>query len=219
MMIESVQQQLVQAILDANRKQAKTILETWKVEHGFERTLSELLDPALKIIGERWEQAMDVSLAQGYVAGKIAEDFMANPPDLLRLREHADIHGTAVIGNIEDDYHSFGRKLLGIFLRATGWNVCDLDNDVPAADFVDNAEESGARVIGVSAMMYTTAMNIIRVREELEKRGLSRQIKLAVGGAVFRLRPELVAEVGGDGTAGNAINAPELFERLWRETE
>jgi len=219
MMIENVQQQLIQAILDANRKQANAILDAWKTEHGFERTLSELLDPSLKIIGERWEQAMDVSLAQGYVAGKIAEDFMANASGLFGQREQAEIHRPVVIGNIEDDYHSLGRKLLGIFLHTAGWNVCDLENDVPAADFIDKAEEIGARVIGVSAMMYTTAMNIVHVREELEKRGLSRQIKLAVGGAVFRLRPELVAEVGGDGTTGNAINAPELFERLWRETE
>ena len=37
---------------------------------------------------------------------------------------------------------------------------------------------------------------------------------LAVGGAVFLQRPELVKEVGGDGTAPNAIAAPALMERL-----
>jgi len=35
-----------------------------------------------------------------------------------------------------------------------------------------------------------------------------------VGGAVFRLRPELVEELGGDGTAPNALQAPALFDRL-----
>jgi len=66
-------------------------------------------------------------------------------------------------------------------------------------------------------MMYTTAINIKKVRQELDKRGLSGKIKLVAGGAVFRIRPELVNEVGSDGTAGNAILAPALFDKLLRE--
>jgi hypothetical protein len=48
----------------------------------------------------------------------------------------------------------------------------------------------------------------------LDDRDLQGRIKLAVGGAVFIMRPELVAEVGGDGTAISATAVPELFERL-----
>jgi methanogenic corrinoid protein MtbC1 len=93
-----------------------------------------------------------------------------------------------------------------------------LGNDVLATEFVDKAVELKARVIGISAMMYSTAVNIKKVRDEIDKRKLTNQIKLAVGGAVFRLRPELVAEVGGDGTTGNAMNANLLFEKLWSES-
>ena len=39
---------------------------------------------------------------------------------------------------------------------------------------------------------------------------------IAVGGAVFRLRPELVEQVGADGTARTAPEAPALFESLWQ---
>jgi methanogenic corrinoid protein MtbC1 len=64
-------------------------------------------------------------------------------------------------------------------------------------------------------MMLTTAGNIRDLRTELDSRGLSGKIRLAVGGAVFKLRPELVDEVGGDGSAPSAIQAPALIERLW----
>jgi hypothetical protein len=37
-----------------------------------------------------------------------------------------------------------------------------------------------------------------------------------VGGAVFKLRPELVADFGGDGTASSAVEASALFEGLWQ---
>jgi methanogenic corrinoid protein MtbC1 len=94
----------------------------------------------------------------------------------------------------------------------------DLGNDVPAAQFVDAAVEAGARVIGVSAMMYTTASNIRGIRDELDRRRLSGRIQIAVGGAVFKLRPELADEVGGDGTASSGFRAPQLFERLWERS-
>ena len=92
-------------------------------------------------------------------------------------------------------------------------------NDVLAETFVDRAEELGARVIGVSAMMLTNALNIARIREELARRGLERRIKLAVGGAVFIMRPELVSEVGGDGTCRTAMEAPALFSDLSSRAE
>jgi methanogenic corrinoid protein MtbC1 len=98
-----------------------------------------------------------------------------------------------------------------------GWKIHDLGNDVPAGEFVETALQVGAQIIGASAMMYTTAMNIAKLREEINKRNLTGHFRLAVGGAVFKLRPELVHEVGGDGTAPNAINAPALFDRLYRE--
>ena len=67
-------------------------------------------------------------------------------------------------------------------------------------------------------MMFTTAENIRKVRREIDMRKLTGKIKLAVGGAVFRIRPELISEVGGDGTASNAPEAPKKFEELWNKS-
>ncbi|MEI6877096.1 MAG: hypothetical protein WCL50_18435, partial [Spirochaetota bacterium] len=40
--------------------------------------------------------------------------------------------GKAVIGNIEEDFHGLGRRLVASFLRTSGWEVHDLGNDVAA---------------------------------------------------------------------------------------
>jgi methanogenic corrinoid protein MtbC1 len=205
-------------ILDADRKAAADLLGLAISQYGFPAVLSEILDPVLLQVGEQFQRGK-LSLAQGYVAGKITEDL------LERLNSSTDglnaissSCGTAVIGNAEDDYHALGRRMLGTFLRINGWDVVDLGNDVLAVAFVDAAVESGARVIGVSALMLTNAMNIAKVRREIDSRGLRGSIKLAVGGAAFVLRPELVSEVGGDGTASTAMEAPLLFKRLCMET-
>ena len=123
--------------------------------------------------------------------------------------------GPVVIGNVEDDFQSLGRKFVVIFLLAAGWEVIDLGNDVPASTFVDTAVQVGSKVIGVSAMMLSTAENIRAIREEIDKRALSGRIQLAVGGAIFKLHPELASLFGGDGTAAHAVDASSLFEKLW----
>ena len=211
-----IQQELIGMIRQADRQGAGQLLDAWAAEHGYDRILSEVLEPTLLMIGEDWLSSESFSLAQAYVAAKIAEDA------LLKIAERktgSDVtqptKGPVVIGNIEDDFHALGRRMLGIFLASDGWIVHDLGNDVPASEFVDKAVEVGARVIGVSAMMLTTAHNISQLRAELDSRGLSGRIQLAVGGAVFLVRPGLDQEVGGDGTARTALEATALFNRLW----
>jgi methanogenic corrinoid protein MtbC1 len=210
---------LLDCIRRADRDQAKALLDAWGTEHGYERLLTEVLEPTLVLIGEQWRSFENFSLAQAYMAAKITEDM------LLKIAERTAWHaggippkGPVVIGNIEEDFHALGRKMLGTFLGAEGWLVHDLGNDVPPEVFVDKAEEVGARVIGVSAMMLTTARNIRRVREEVDRRGLTGRLQLAVGGAVFLVMPGLVDDVGGDGTAANAIEAVQLFDRLWADS-
>jgi methylmalonyl-CoA mutase cobalamin-binding domain/chain len=121
------------------------------------------------------------------------------------------------VGNIEDDFHSLGRRIVISFLRCSGWEVHDLGNDVPPQRFIEKALDEKASVIGASAMMQTTALNIRKLRDLLDRQGLADQIKLAVGGAVFNWRPELVEEVGADGTASNAAEAARLFETLQKQ--
>ena len=207
---------LFEAILTGHRSLANEIIDKWGKEHGYPSAVKDLLEPTLELIGKKWE-AEQISLAIGYLAGKIAEDTLGKA---LELQQAIPLlKGPVVIGNIEDDFHALGRKMVGIFLQTAGWKVIDLGNDVMAEQFVNTALENKTRIIGISAMMFTTAQNILSVRKEITKRGLGGQIKLAVGGAVFKIRPELVKEVGGDGTATNAVDAPSLFDRLWKEAE
>ena len=211
-----IQHLLIEMIQRADRQGAGVLMDTWAQEHGYERLLKEVLEPTLLLIGEKWRTSETFTLAQAYVAAKVAEDALIKTAAHRKSSNIAPpTKGPVVIGNIEDDFHSLGRRMVGIFLETDGWIVHDLGNDVPAAYFVDKAVEMGARVIGVSTMMRTTARNIPQVRSELTRRGLDGHIQLAVGGAVFMVCPGLDQEVGGDGTTRTAIDAPVLFQRLW----
>ena len=208
---------LLAMITHADRKGAERLIEEWGAGHGFDNLLVDVIGPVLREVGEMW-QSEDFSLAHSYVASKIAEDAVNK---FVRTTGGAEFgtKGPAVLGNIEDDCHPLGRRLVAAFLKADGWKISDLGIDVEAKAFVDEAVKVGAKVIGVSAMIYTTAENIRAIRAEIDERGLNGRIQLAVGGAVFRLRPELVELVGGDGTAADALEAPALFTRLWSRAE
>ena len=189
-------EKLLDATIRADRAGAAAIVERALAE-GMSppEVLTSVLDPALVRIGEMWEQET-ASLAQTFIAAKVAEDTLLHcaPEDGATA---ASSKGHVVIGNIEDDFHGVGRRIVGTFLRAADWDVVDLGNDVLAEELVAKAIEIDARVVGVSAMMYTTAMNIHKLRNLIDERGLAPRLKLAVGGAVFGWRPDLVEEVGG----------------------
>ena len=211
-------EEIIRAIRYADRAGANRIIGSWAVNNSYELAVINLLTPALESFGESWAKAGgEGSLAQGYVASKIAEDVLAK---VLEERQAAHgerpaTKGPVVVGNVQDDFHPLGRRMITAFLRFSGWEVHDLGVDVSPEDFLDKAEAVGARVLGASAMMYSTARNIRALRDELDRRGLAGRLQLAVGGAVFKLRPELVEAFGGDGTAASALNASALFETLW----
>ncbi|SMD01994.1 Methanogenic corrinoid protein MtbC1 [Desulfocicer vacuolatum DSM 3385] len=217
-MLSDIQQKVLAQLMEGNRVAVIDLIDEWAVQKQYRTAVSEILEPVLHEFGERWYRGEGLSLSHGYIAGKIAEYLMEK---CLEEEEQNDAaprkkKGNLVIGNIEDDYHSLGRMMLGRFLEISHWQVHDLGNDVLAEEFVDKALEVRSRVIAVSAMMYTNALNIQKLRREIDDRGLGGVLQLAVGGAVFITRPNLIREVGGDGTAVNAFKSVELIERMWQ---
>ncbi len=211
------QNELIEVILQADRQAATNIIERWAEDQGYEHFFSQIMEPVLVQLGNEWMRQETITIAQVFVAARIAEDVLNRIAEERKAdTANLTLKGPIIFGNIEDDFHSLGRKIVVTFLRIHGWEVIDLGNDVTPKDFVDTALSSGARVIGVSAMTLTTARNITRLRAEIDSRGLKGKLQLAVGGAVFIVNPELVEEVGGDGTAKNALTAIPLFDRLWQ---
>ncbi len=215
-----IHHKLLDCIERADRYGANRLLDEWSAVHGYQKLLVEVAAPVLRNVGEMWQDAEDFSLAQAYVASKIVEDILEKYGQTLNQTfDGKPSKGPVVIGNIEEDLHGMGRKIVKSFLKADGWQVHDLGVDVEPARFIKEAQKNHARVIGISAMMYTAAEHIREVRHEMDRTGLSGNVPLAVGGAVFRLRPELAMELGADGFAVNAFEACDLFEGLLNRSE
>jgi methanogenic corrinoid protein MtbC1 len=213
--VMEIQEEILVAIQTANLNYATELIKKWGESHGFEHFTEKILLPVLEKYTLDDFKFDGSPLAQGYVAARFAEIAMNMTMEHSLEHELSGLYkGPIVIGNIEDDFHSLGRRIICAFLKSNGWIIYDIGNDVPADEFVEKALETNSKIIAVSAMMYSTAINISRIREALIRRNLENSIKLAVGGAIFNLRSDLMMEVGGDGTAKSALQVPKLFESL-----
>ena len=118
--------ELVGCIRGADRVAANTLMDDWATSRSYEEAVIDLLTPALEHFGKLWaDKGGETSLAQGYVAAKVAEDLLgrilANRKFEGRTIERK--HGPVVVGNVEDDYHPLGRNMLVAFLRSAGWEI------------------------------------------------------------------------------------------------
>ena len=84
--------------------------------------------------------------------------------------------GKAVVGTVKGDLHDIGKNLVVMMLKGAGFEIYDLGTDVDADTFIAKAEEVGADVIGMSALLTTTMPNMKDVIDELNEKGLREKI-------------------------------------------
>ncbi|HYN42564.1 MAG TPA: corrinoid protein [Thermoanaerobaculia bacterium] len=124
-------------------------------------------------------------------------------------RDGAPEAGRVVLGTVQGDLHDIGKNLVGILLRGAGFEVVDLGTDVSAARFLEAAESSGARVIGLSALLTTTMPRMAEVVALVRERGLGERVKVIVGGA-----PVTQAFADGIGADGWGFDAESAVRRV-----
>jgi 5-methyltetrahydrofolate--homocysteine methyltransferase len=110
-----------------------------------------------------------------------------------------------VIGTVKGDLHDIGKNLVGMMLEGGGFEVIDIGADVPPEKFIQAAKEHGAKIIGMSALLTTTMMQMKTTIEALKAAGLKDGIKTLVGGAP--VTAEFARQIGADGYASDAASA------------
>jgi corrinoid protein of di/trimethylamine methyltransferase len=133
-------------------------------------------------------------------------------PELESRQQETKSLGTVVIGSVAGDIHEIGKTLVGTMLSANGFQVHDMGVDVPNETFINKVKETGASILGLSALLTTTMTVQRQVINELEEAGIRDQVKVIIGGAP--ISQEWSDTIGADGYADDAIGAVELAKRL-----
>ncbi len=120
--------------------------------------------------------------------------------------------GKAVIGTVKGDLHDIGKKLVAMMLKGAGLEVIDLGVDVDADTFIDKAEENGANIICMSALLTTTMPNMQNCIERLQERGLRDKYIVMVGGAP--VTEDFAKQIGADYYTADAASAAEVAKKI-----
>ena len=129
---------------------------------------------------------------------------------LLQEGGDTDEKPVIVIATVEGDIHDIGKNLVALMLKNYGYQVYDLGKDVPAEKIIAAAEEYGASIIALSALMTTTMMRMkdtIRLRNEKKM-----DVRVIIGGAVTT--QSFADEIGADGYSKDAAEAVKLVQSL-----
>jgi len=104
-----------------------------------------------------------------------------------------------------------------MMMEGAGFEVHDLGRDVPAARFVEGAEEIGAQVIAMSTLMSTTMDGMGSVVELLEERGIRERYKVLIGGGP--ISASFAREIGADACGADASAGVRAVQAWFGEGE
>ncbi len=120
--------------------------------------------------------------------------------------------GTAVIGTVAGDLHDIGKNLVGMMLQGANFDVVDLGTDVSAGQFVEAVQQHGANLVGMSALLTTTMVEMKDTVDAFQEAGLRGQVKIMVGGAP--VTQAYADAIGADGYAPDSGSAAEVAKKL-----
>jgi 5-methyltetrahydrofolate--homocysteine methyltransferase len=125
--------------------------------------------------------------------------------------------GKCVIGTVKGDLHDIGKNLVKMMLEGAGFETVDLGTDVDPAAFVTAVREHHPQMVGVSALLTTTMVQMKTTIEALEEGGLRDSVKIMIGGAP--VRAAFAVQIGADAYAPDAATAVDAARSLVGERE
>jgi trimethylamine corrinoid protein len=167
--------------------------------------LNQAFIPAINEIGEKFSMG-EMFLPELIQAAEVMKKVTAEVSAALPKEAAAgQSHGVIVMGTVQGDIHDIGKTLVVTLLGVHGFTVHDLGRDIPTDSFLAKARETGANLIGTSALLTTTMPKQKELEEALKEAGLKGRVKTMVGGAPVTQR--WAERIGADAFGENAHEA------------
>jgi len=172
-------------------------------------------------------------LNEGLIAGmqKVGEDFkncvvyvpevlvaaraMKAGSELLKpllAESGAKPMGILVIGTVRGDLHDIGKNLVAMMAEGAGLQVVDVGVDASPDKFLEAVKSNNATLVGLSALLTTTMVNMKEVVDALRNSPDTSSVKILIGGAP--VTQQFADEIGADAYAADAASAAEIAKGM-----
>ncbi|MFX1368118.1 MAG: corrinoid protein [Promethearchaeota archaeon] len=202
---------LIDAVADLEDEKVLELVEKQLEE---ERNPAEILDDLKKgmdRVGERFSNNEYFLVELVMSADVFSSALKILEPKLLDSQKQSE-KGKIVIGTVRGDIHYIGKNLVVAFLKANGYEVYDLGEDVRPEQFVEKIKETGATILALSGLITMTHEVMRETIEALKEAGIRDQVKVIIGGG--DTDQEVVNFTGADAFGRDALSAVKLIRKL-----
>jgi excisionase family DNA binding protein len=183
----------------------KVIEASLAAGHSAERTLAEVVSPAMKTVGDMWESGA-IGVDQEHTASAICLRLLGRLG--ARFARRGISKGTVVLGTTAEELHGLPTAIVAEVVRQAGFEVIDLGPLVPPEAFANTAAHADELVaVGVSATLrdqddaLRDTVGALRARIE---------VPVYVGGAAVT-SADHAESLGADGWARSATELVEML--------
>jgi len=172
--------------------------------------LKQGLLPAMDRIGVRFKSG-EVYIPEVLIAARAMHSGM----DILKpilSKSTGSMAGKVLIGTVKGDLHDIGKNLVIMMLEGGGFEVVDLGIDLHPDKFIEAIRSHQPQVVGMSALLTTTILEMKNTIEAIQKAGLREKVRVIVGGAP--VTEKFAKEIGADGYGPDAASAVDVVRSL-----
>ncbi|MEM7665000.1 MAG: B12-binding domain-containing protein [Pseudomonadota bacterium] len=190
-----------------------------EVDHFLEQGVSvdsiylDLLAPAARRLGEMWEtdecDFVDVTMGLWRLQ-EVMRDIAARSPPIVNA---FSAPRSALFAPMPGDQHSFGAIMIeDVFARA-GW-ATDVIPRPERRELLDVLSKRAFDLVGLTLSRDCPSGALAKLVKAVRGVSANPHISVLIGGRMINENPEIVTEVGADGTGADARAALEVAERL-----
>jgi 5-methyltetrahydrofolate--homocysteine methyltransferase len=164
--------------------------------------IMEGMAKGLEVVGQKYERG-DFFLSDLIMAGETMKEGMEILEPHLEAGGRSS-RGKIVIGTVEGDLHDIGKNIAATLLKASGFDLIDLGADVSPTKFLQELQNSDARILAMSALLSTTMVKMADTIDAIARAGIRDRVKVIIGGAP--VNAAYAKEIGADAAAKDAVD-------------
>jgi 5-methyltetrahydrofolate--homocysteine methyltransferase len=204
-------QEVYDSVLSGNLSETKQNVQTALASNvPAEELLNNGLIAAMKEVGQLFEEG-EYFVPEMLISARAMQAGMSVLRPILVDQDIKPV-GKVVIGTVKGDLHDIGKNLVSMMLEGSGFQMIDIGTDVSPEKFLEAINEHKPDIVGMSALLTTTMMNIPKTITYLAEQGVRNKIKIIIGGAP--VSKKFADEIGADGFAPDASQAAAVAKRL-----
>ena len=208
----SPKEQIRKSIIEGNREDIEAIItQALSTKIKANDLINNVMIPAITEVGELFDKKQ-YFLPQLIASAETMKKGFEKLKPLLKQKDAVKNKLVVFLATVEGDIHDIGKNIVALMLENYGFRVLDLGKDVSAERIIREIKKYKPAVVGLSALMTTTMVNMKEVISLAKQNNL--RCKFMVGGAV--ITKSYAHSIGAE-YAKDGVEAVRILTKLSRK--